>query len=291
MKRVRLIMAVAGSTAWQLGPPALRPARPTVIGPPALGPARATAIAMNFMQAKPVEVGQRFPDMNAIGGGVEVVTDDCAMEDMCEVVDTDDNLLTSGRTVLVGMPGAFTPTCTDEHLPGFVRNARKFKRLGVDALAVITTNDKFIMQAWKRAMRSCVEQEGLKSIDSEMHMLADKDGNLIRALGLAYAETLDRNQKNAFIQFNAGMRSKRFALVVDKGVVQHVAIDEGSIDLDVTSAEAILSYLQPAKGPAPLPSKASTDDDDGAGKAALLLAAVAAAGYYYVTVLGSPTFG
>jgi len=200
---------------------------------------------MQTMQAQQIEVGQPLPNLEGLG--VEVVTDDCAMMDECKTIDEED-LLTRGKTVLVGMPGAFTPTCTDEHLPGFIRNARKFRRLGVTQVAVVTTNDRFIMTAWKRAMRKCTEQEGLKTMDTEMAMLADQDGNLIRALGLAYAESLDRKEKNAFIQLNAGVRSKRFALVVDEGVVTHVAVDEGSIDLDVTSAEALLAVLGRSSG-------------------------------------------
>ena len=119
-----------------------------------------------------------------------------------------DNRFAKGKTVLIGMPGAFTPTCTDAHLPGYIRNARRFKRAGVTNLAVVTTNDRFIMTAWKRKMRECAEQEGMRSIDSQISVLADKGGNLIKALGMAYAEKLDRKEKNSFIQLNAGMRSK-----------------------------------------------------------------------------------
>ena len=132
---------------------------------------------------------------------------DCSFDDTCELAETD-NRFAKGKTVLIGMPGAFTPTCTDAHLPGYIRNARRFKRAGVTNLAVVTTNDRFIMTAWKRKMRECAEQEGMRSIDSQISMLADKGGNLIKALGMAYAETLDRKEKNSFIQLNAGMRSK-----------------------------------------------------------------------------------
>ena len=151
---------------------------------------------LNFMQARQIEVGATLPSMEDMD--LAVVTDDCAFDDTCELIS---DRLMNGRTVIVGMPGAFTPTCTDLHLPGYIRNARTFRnKKGVKTLAVVTTNDKFIMTAWKRKMRSCAEQEGLKTIDGEVSMLADSDGHLIKSLGLAYAESLDRKQANPFIQ-------------------------------------------------------------------------------------------
>ena len=71
------------------------------------------------------------------------VHSDCSFDDTCELAETD-NALSRGKTVLIGMPGAFTPTCTDAHLPGFIRNARRFRRAGVNNLAVVTTNDRFV---------------------------------------------------------------------------------------------------------------------------------------------------
>ena len=103
-------------------------------------------------------------------------------------------------------------------------------------IAVLTTNDRFIMTAWKRKMRECAQAAGLNSIDSEISMLADKNGNLIRALGLAYNEALDKNEKNAFIQLNSGIRSKRFALIAQDGVVQHLAVDAGESNPAVAAA-------------------------------------------------------
>ena len=173
--------------AWQ---PALR-----VASGPRL---RATTPTLNFMQAKQIETGATLPSLD--GMEVEIVTDDCAFDDTCEIISDEPNLLTKGKTILVGMPGAFTPTCTDAHLPGYIRGAKKLRRNGVNNIAIVTTNDRFIMTAWKRKMRECASQEGLRTIDTEVSMLADKNGNLIKSLGLAYAESLDRKEKNAFIQ-------------------------------------------------------------------------------------------
>merc|ERR1712224_406389 len=78
-----------------------------------------------------------------------------------------------------------------------------------------------------------------------MKMLADKGANFIKALGFAYADVLDKKEKNQWLQFNAGVRSQRFALVVEDGVVRHVAVDPGTMDLETTSAESILAVLKP----------------------------------------------
>jgi hypothetical protein len=82
-------------------------------------------------------------------------------------------------------------------------------------------------------------------MDTEMKMLADKGANLIKALGFAYADVLDNKEKNPWLQFNAGVRSQRFALIVEDGVVRHVAVDPGTMELDTTSAESILAVLKP----------------------------------------------
>jgi len=82
-------------------------------------------------------------------------------------------------------------------------------------------------------------------MDTEMKMLADKGANLIKALGFAYADVLDNKEKNQWLQFNAGVRSQRFALIVEDGVVRHVAVDPGTMELDTTSAESILAVLKP----------------------------------------------
>ena len=192
---------------------------------------RASHLAMNVMQAQEIAVGNNLPllDFNM---GIEVVSDECAFDDTCEVLEQQ---LNTGRTVLIGMPGAFTPTCTDEHLPGYIRAARKLRRAGVKHIAVVTTNDKFIMTAWKRKMRECAQAEGLSSIDGSISMIADKEGHLVKALGMVSYEQLDRTERNAFIQLNSGVRSKRFALVADDGVVTHVAVDDGTLKLDPVS--------------------------------------------------------
>jgi peroxiredoxin len=194
--------------------------------------------AMKIKQASQIAVNQSLPVAY-----IEVVTDGCAADDTCPV-NTVDEVLGDGKCVLVGMPGAFTPTCTDEHLPGFIRKAKKFKRLGVKKVAVVTTNDRFIMTSWKKAMKECMQAEGLSSIDTEVEMLSDDKGDFIKSLGLAY--NLQPKRKKAWsFQLNAGLRSKRFAMVTEGGVVTHLAVDDGDTDMIGTSAETILEVITP----------------------------------------------
>ena len=130
-----------------------------------------------------IEVGAEVPSVN-----VELVTDGCAADDDCKLLDSASELL-FGKSVLIGMPGAFTPTCNDLHLPGYIRSAPHFKRLGVDSVAVVTTNDRFIMTAWKRAMRKCMDEEGLESLDDSVKMLADPEGDLVRQAAILASKT------------------------------------------------------------------------------------------------------
>lgn len=128
-----------------------------------------------------------------------------------------------GRKVVVfGLPGAFTPTCTGQHLPGFIRHADAIKAKGVDAIACLSVNDAWVMRAWG------VDQAAAGKVE----MLADGNAELTRALGL----DADMSARGY------GVRSRRYAMIVDDGVVRHLAIEEGPV-LDVSSAENILEAL------------------------------------------------
>ena len=143
-------------------------------------------------------------------------------------------LLEKGTNVLVGMPGAFTPTCNDEHLPGYIRTADTFKDAGVSKVAVLTTNDRFVNSAWNRAVEQCM------SAKSSLLMLSDGDADLIKQLGMVDD-----------MGFGMGFRSKRFAVVMTDGVIDHVAVDPGMRDLGPTSAEAILKVVRGKNSPVP----------------------------------------
>ena len=130
-------------------------------------------------------------------------------------------LFGTGRTVLFAVPGAFTPTCSEQHLPGFVEKFPEFRARGVD-VACMAVNDPFVMQAW---MRSQSVPEGLR-------MVADGNAELTRALGLE----LDASA------YGMGFRSKRFALLVEDGVVRQVFV-EAPGEFRVSTADHMLEQI------------------------------------------------
>ena len=131
-------------------------------------------------------------------------------------------LLGSGKVVLFAVPGAFTPTCSDYHLPGFVLRHDELKAKGVDKVACISVNDAFVMAAWGQA----------QNVGDNVIMLADGNGEFTRAVGLE----LDLGVAGL------GMRSRRYALVLQDGVVTDVKLEEGG-KLEVSSADAVLAAL------------------------------------------------
>ncbi|MBP8926218.1 MAG: peroxiredoxin [Pseudomonadales bacterium] len=137
-----------------------------------------------------------------------------------ENISTDD-IFSGRKVVLFAVPGAFTPTCSAAHLPGYVVNADKIKAKGVDTIVCMAVNDAFVMGAWGKTHNA-----------EELLMLADGNAELSKALGL----TLDGSG------FGLGLRSQRFAMVVDNGVVTHLAVEAGT-GLDVSAAEKILALL------------------------------------------------
>lgn len=128
-----------------------------------------------------------------------------------------------GKTVaLFAVPGAFTPTCSEQHLPGFVTRADDLKSKGVDEIACIAVNDAFVMGAWGKA----------QGADGRVTMLADGNGEFTRALGLE----LDASG------FGMGTRSRRYSMLVEDGVVKQLNLEEGP-GLEVSSADKMLSSL------------------------------------------------
>ena len=125
------------------------------------------------------------------------------------------------KVVLFSVPGAFTPTCSAHHLPGFVENAAGFAAKGVDAIACMAVNDVFVMHAW-----------GLSANADGIDMLADGNGEFAAAMGLEMDATA----------FGMGHRSQRFALVVDDGTVTEVLV-EAPGEFRVSSAEHVLGLL------------------------------------------------
>ena len=124
------------------------------------------------------------------------------------------------KVVLFAVPGAFTPTCSAAHLPGFVVHVDDIKAKGVDTVACMSVNDVFVMDAWGKASNA-----------EHILMLADGNGTFTTALGLELDGT----------GYGMGIRSKRFAMIVDNGVVTLLNVDTGP--LEASSAEAILEAL------------------------------------------------
>lgn len=130
--------------------------------------------------------------------------------------------LTAGRKVVIfAVPGAFTPTCSEHHLPGFVRNSDAIKEKGVSAIVCVAVNDAFVMDAW-----------GKDCDAEEIVMAGDGNGEFAKALGLE----MDGSG------FGLGMRSQRYAMIVDDGVVTTLSV-EAPGDFSVSRAEAILESL------------------------------------------------
>ena len=129
-----------------------------------------------------------------------------------------------GKTVaLFAVPGAFTPTCSARHLPGFTDNLDAIKGKGVDTVACISVNDAFVMAAW-------AESQGVQT--DQILMLADGNGDLTRELGLV----LDAQG------FGMGQRSQRYSMLVKDGVVTQLNIEQGG-EFRVSSAEHLLAQL------------------------------------------------
>lgn len=133
------------------------------------------------------------------------------------------NELFSGKkVVLVSVPGAFTPTCSMNHLPGYVERATDLAAKGVDTIACMAVNDVFVMSAWGKD----------RDVGDKVLMLADGNGDYSRALGLELDAT----------GFGMGMRGQRFAIIVDDGIATHVAV-EAPAQFEVSKAESILGVL------------------------------------------------
>jgi peroxiredoxin len=158
-----------------------------------------------------IQVGEKMP-----AGVFGVMTDDGpgAM--------STDELYAGKKVVLVSVPGAFTPTCSAKHLPGFVEMADAIGAKGVDTIACMAVNDVFVMDAWGKD----------QGVGDKVVMLADGNGEYAAALGLEMDGTA----------FGMGKRGQRFAIVVDDGTATHVAV-EAPGQFEVSKAESVLASI------------------------------------------------
>lgn len=135
---------------------------------------------------------------------------------------TTDELFGGKKVVVFALPGAFTPTCSAKHLPGFISHADDIRGKGVDAIACISVNDAFVMGAWGEQQKA----------GDKVQMLADGNGDLTKALGLE----MDGSK------FGMGKRSQRYSMVVEDGVVKELNVEEPGA-FSVSSAEHVIKQL------------------------------------------------
>ena len=158
-----------------------------------------------------IKVGDTLPELKLMLAGADGPKE------------TSTNAIFGGKkVVLFATPGAFTPTCSAKHLPGFVQHAEEFSGKGVDTIVCMAVNDAFVMGAWAKD----------QTVGDQIIMLADGSGAFTKALGLE----LDLTARRLWV------RSQRFALVADNAKVVHLAV-EAPGDFDVSRAEAVLAAL------------------------------------------------
>ncbi len=135
---------------------------------------------------------------------------------------TSDELFKGKTVALFAVPGAFTPTCSAKHVPGFKAHAAEFKAKGVDTIACVSVNDVFVMKAWG-------ENQG---VGEDILMLADGNGDFTKAMGLE----MDGSR------FGMGLRSQRYSMIVKDGVIAELNVEQGG-EFKVSSAEYTLAQI------------------------------------------------
>ncbi len=158
-----------------------------------------------------IQVGEKIPDVTLKTMTPEGVKDITTQE-----------IFSGKRVVLFAVPGAFTPLCSAKHLPGFIEKADEIKARGVDTVACVSVNDAFVMGAWGAD----------RGAGDKVLILADGSADFSKAIGLDFDAS----------NFGMGVRSQRYAVVVEDGVVKTLAVEK-PMQFEVSSAEAILKAL------------------------------------------------
>ena len=156
-----------------------------------------------------IEVGERIPSVTLMQMGPDGPSPISS-----------DELFGGKRVAVFGLPGAFTPVCSAQHLPGYVEKAPALKDKGIDRIACISVNDPFVMQAWGDAHNA----------GGQIMMVADHEGALTRAIGLA----IDLSK------FGLGERSERYSMIVEDGTVKAINVEESILNHDVSSVDKLL---------------------------------------------------
>ena len=162
-----------------------------------------------------IQVGDRLPQTT-----FRVMTSDGV------AAKTTDDLFKGRKVVLVAVPGAFTPTCDRNHLPGYISRLTDIRAKGFDAVVVTSTNDIFVLTAWGKASNA---GEGIE-------FAADGNADFAKALGLA----------NDSSGYGLGTRSKRYSMIVEDGVVRALNVEDAPGKAEVSGAEALLKSLETA---------------------------------------------
>lgn len=165
-----------------------------------------------------IKIGDTLPE-GTLAEFIEVESAGCSLGPNSFDVS---NLVKDKKIVIFGLPGAYTPTCSAQHLPGYVAHAADFKARGVDEIWCIAVNDAFVMGAWGRDQKA----------NGVVRMMADGNGTFSKALGL------DAD----FSKFGMGARSQRYSMLVENGVVKQLNVEQGGA-FEVSNAETMLAQL------------------------------------------------
>lgn len=160
----------------------------------------------------PIKIGDRLPDAKFR----VMTTEGPAWK-------STDDIFKGRKVALFGVPGAFTPTCSNLHMPSFLSNIDAFKSKGVDSVAVTAINDVFVMEAWKKA----------SGADGKIDFLADGNGEFGKGIDLAFDGSAG----------GLGTRVKRFSMLVDNGVVKALNVEDAPGKCDLTSGQALLKQI------------------------------------------------
>jgi peroxiredoxin len=165
-----------------------------------------------------IKVGDRLPE-GTLSEFIEVETEGCSLGPNTFKVQ---DLARGKKIAIFGLPGAYTPTCSAKHVPGFLANYDKFRSAGVDEIWCISVNDPFVMGAWGRDQK----------VQGKIRMMADGSAKLTKAMGLDQDLT----------ERGLGIRSKRYSMLVDDGAVKQLNVEPGPA-FEVSSAEKLLEQL------------------------------------------------
>lgn len=165
-----------------------------------------------------IKIGEKLPE-GTLAEFIEVESAGCSLGPNSFNAS---DLVKGNKIVIFGLPGAFTPTCSAQHVPGYVAHAAELKAKGVDEIWCIAVNDAFVMGAWGRDQK----------VNGAVRMMADGNAAFSKALGL------DAD----FTKFGMGTRSQRYSMLVEDGVVKQLNVEDGG-KFEVSSAEKMLAQL------------------------------------------------